>query len=186
MLKKEVRIIAWDDCAFSFGQENVMLVGAIFRGASFLDGMLSTTVEKDGMDATQKISASMLKSRHYDQLSYVMTDGISFAGLNILDINELHEKTKLPVLAVIRKRPDRAKFVLAFGKLPGSEMRKKITEKTGEVLKFGEMYYQKAGLDEKESEQLLKMTCIRSNLPEPLRVAHLIASGFSGESKGRA
>ena len=62
MFKKEVRIIAWDDCAFEFKSKRVTVVGAIFRGGQFLDGLLSTAITKDGTDATAKISDSILKS----------------------------------------------------------------------------------------------------------------------------
>lgn len=125
MIKKEIRIIAWDDCAFSFNSDEVTLIGAIFRGGSFLDGMLSTTIEKDGMDATEKISEAIKKSRSYDQLSIIMLDGISYAGLNLVDIQELHRKTKLPVIVFLRKKPNLDKFLKALEKIKGN---KKIVE----------------------------------------------------------
>ena len=114
MVKPEIRIIAWDDCAFSFTQQSVRIVGAIFRGGSFLDGLLSARIEKDGLDATQKIADSILKSRHYEQLSVIMLDGITFAGFNMVDIKELYRKTKLPVIVLQRKKPDMKKFLSAL------------------------------------------------------------------------
>ncbi len=192
MLKKEIRIIAWDDCAFRFSQKSVRIVGAIFRGGDFMDGLLSTIIRKDGMDVTQKMCESILKTRHYDQLSLVLTNGISFGGLNILDINELHRQTRLPVLAVVRKKPDRKQFIDALKKLEGGNKRVGIVRKTGIAVKEGEIYFQKAGLTRKECSEILGLTCTRSNIPEPLRVVHLIASGLSRrgasgwESRGRA
>ena len=89
MVKPEIRIIAWDDCAFRFSQKRVRIVGVVFRGGSFLDGMLSVQIKKDGLDVTEKISGSIKKSRHYDQLSVIMLDGITFAGFNLTDIRLL-------------------------------------------------------------------------------------------------
>ena len=186
MLKKEVRIIAWDDCAFSYSQKNVRIVGVIFRGGDFIDGMLSSVIRKDGTDVTEKIGSAILASRHYDQLSYVMTNGISFAGLNILDINELHRRTKLPVIAVVRKKPDRRRFIAALKKFPDFRKRASVVRRTGHVAAFGEIFFQKAGISLADCRELLKLTCTRSKIPEPLRVAHLVASGLSGESRGRA
>jgi len=43
------------------------------------------------------------------------------------------------------------------------------------------------GTTEAEVEKALSLTTVRGVLPEPLRVAHLIAAGIvRGESRGRA
>jgi endonuclease V-like protein UPF0215 family len=186
MVKPEIRIIAWDDCAFRFTQKSVRIVGAIFRGGSFLDGMLSARIEKDGLDATNKIVGSVLKSRHYDQLSVIMLDGITLAGFNLVDINELNKKTRLPVIAIQRKKPDMKKFLSALKIFKDYKRRISIVKKAGKLYKYKDVFYQKAGLSSSECKEILRLTCIRSNIPEPIRVAHLIASGLSGESHGRA
>lgn len=191
--KKEIRIIAWDDCAFKFRQKSVLIIGVVFRGGQFLDGLLSTKVTKDGLDATDKISESITRSRHYDQLSLIMLDGITFAGLNMIDIKKLRKTTKLPVIAVQRDMPDMKKFMLAMRRVKGYDKRQKMVKAAGKIYKYKEIYYQKNGLTCKECEELLKTTCTRSKIPEPIRVAHLIASGLSRrthdgifESRGRA
>ena len=191
--KKEMRIIAWDDCAFGFRQKSVLLVGVVFRGGQFLDGLLSTRVEKDGLDATDEISYSVNKSRHRDQLSLVMLDGITFAGLNMVDIRKLRGATRLPVIAIQRDMPDMKKFMLAMKRVKGYGKRQEMVKAAGKIYKYKEIHYQKNGLTCKECEELLRITCTRSKMPEPIRVAHLIASGLSRrthegifESRGRA
>ena len=190
MIKKEIRIIAWDDCAFRFSQKRVLIIGAIFRGGSFLDGLLSTRIKKDGLDATEKIADSILKSRHYDQLSLIMLDGITFAGFNLVDIKELNRKTKLPVIVVQRKRPDMTRFKKTMKIFRDNKKRISIVKNAGRLFTFSKdgknIFYQRIGIDNKKSREILKITCTRSNLPEPIRVAHLIASGLSGESRGGA
>ncbi len=187
-MKPEIRIIAWDDCAFTFRQKKVLCMGAIYRGGRFLDGMLSVRIEKDGMDATEKFSSSILGSRHYGQLSYIMLDGISFGGFNLVDIKQLNKATKLPAIAVQRKKPDVKKFRGALKIFNDYKRRADVVKNAGKIFRctFKDIFYQKAGLSNKECEQLLRLTCVRSNVPEPLRVAHLIASGLSGESHGHA
>jgi len=45
---------------------------------------------------------------------------------------------------------------------------------------------QVAGIKRADAEQIVKLTSTRSLVPEPLRVAHLIATGIiRGESVGR-
>ncbi|MBI2971921.1 MAG: DUF99 family protein [Candidatus Aenigmarchaeota archaeon] len=189
-MKPEVRIVAWDDCAFRFGQKTVRLVGVVFRGSSVIDGMLSTRITKDGTDATTKIAACIVRSRHYDQLSYIMLDGISFGGLNIADIGLLHRTTKLPVIAVQRKMPNRRTFDEALHSFRDYPARAAAVRSAGKIFRCllgeKELFYQKSGIGIAECEALLRLTCVRSAVPEPLRVAHLVASGMSGESRGGA
>lgn len=190
MFKPEIRVIAWDDCSFRYKTKKVCLVGVVYRGGSFMDGLLSVSIAKDGLDATEKISAAINNSRHYDQLSIIMLDGITFGGFNVVDIKQLSRKTKMPVIVVIRKKPNMQQFLQALRKFSAFEKRKRFVKSAGRIYKyksrFGDIFYQKQSLTEKECEQLLKITCVRSNIPEPIRVAHLIASGLSGESRGRA
>jgi len=40
------------------------------------------------------------------------------------------------------------------------------------------IYVQIAGISEKDAEKILRNTSTRSNIPEALRVAHIIASGL--------
>ena len=48
------------------------------------------------------------------------------------------------------------------------------------------LWVQFYGLDKKKAEEIIKISATHSNIPEPLRIAHIIASGIIlGESKGR-
>jgi endonuclease V-like protein UPF0215 family len=188
-MKDEVRIIAWDDCAFSFSDKRVRLVGPIFRGGKFMDGLLSTEIAKDGLDVTDKICSVLLESRSYDQLSLVMLDGISFGGLNIVDIKAIKKNTGLPVIAVTRKKPNIKNFLTVLKKLDRYEDRVRAVTNAGNIYTYGDIFYQKEGLTLRECEEVLAKTCTQSNIPEPLRAAHIIASGLSnekGESRGQA
>lgn len=183
-LKKEIRIIAFDDCAFSFNQKKVRIVGPIFRGGERMDAMLSTNIKKDGLDSTGKLFDCINQTSHKDQLQYVLLDGISYAGLNMVDVQKLNEKTGLPVIVIQRKKPNIKKFLLACKHLDNFEKRKEIVKKAGKVFKTNNVYYQKCGLGEEKVNEIISMTTKRGNMPEPLRVAHIIASGLSGSSKG--
>lgn len=189
MIKKEVRIIGWDDEKFERNQkDSVTLVGVIVRGGSFLDGLLTTKVSCDGLEATEKIAKSINNSRHKDQLRYIMTNGISFAGFNLIDLKELYKLTNLPTIAIMRKMPNIKKFIEAMKIFEDFEDRKAIVKNAGRIYFFPKkkIYYQKAGISRKEVEDLINITATHSNIPEPIRLAHIIATGLAGESKGRA
>jgi hypothetical protein len=191
-VKKEIRIIGWDDTRHTHATKEVLLVGPIYRGADYMDGMLSVWVEKDGLDSTEKIIKAIRKSRHFGQLSVVMTDGITFGGFNLVDIHSIHRKTGLPVIAVQRYEPDMREFLGAIKKVFKKDWRKRvaIVKRTGRVKKWQKdgrvVFYQSAGLTDDEVGKILDLTTLRGNTPEPLRAAHLIAGGLAGESRGGA
>ena len=186
MIKQEIRIIGWDDCAFEKTSKEVLLVGVIFRGAKFIDGLLSIKIKKDGLDATKKISSAVKESRHYDQLSIIMLNGITFGGFNLVDIKKLNKEIEFPIIAVQRKKPDMEKFLSAQRIFKDYKKREIIVKNASEIYRYKKIFYQSMGLNKEGCERILDLTCIRSNIPEPIRVAHLIASGLSGESRGRA
>ena len=104
-IKDEIRILGIDDSPFSFRDDSVLLVGCIFRGGKWLDGVLSTRVEVDGLDATEKI-IDMVKNCKFKDLRVIMLDGLGFGGFNLVDIKKIFRETKLPVIVIIRQMPD--------------------------------------------------------------------------------
>lgn len=187
MYKREIRILGIDDSPFKkFTKGNVLVVGAVFRGGTLLDGVLTTKVSIDGNNSTKKLIEMINSSKFKLQLRCIMLNGIALGGFNVVDIKELNKKTRIPVIVVIRKYPDfrRIEETLKRIKKAGKY---KLIEKAGAVEKIGEIYIQRKGITLKKAKEILKLTCTRSLIPEPIRVAHLIAGGVvSGESKGKA
>jgi hypothetical protein len=186
-MKKEIRVLGIDDAPFDkFKKGNVLVVGTIFRGGSWLDGLLSTKVRIDGNNSTDKLIKMINKCKFKPQLQAIILDGIAFGGFNIVDVKKLSKKTSIPVIIVIRHMPDFKKIKETLKKL-GKEIKYKLIEKAGEVHKVGKIYVQINGISLKGADEVLKITCTRSLLPEPIRVAHMIAAGIVlGESKGKA
>jgi hypothetical protein len=150
---------------------------------------MRTQVEIDGLDATEKIATMIKNSPHYEQLRVIMLDGMTFAGFNIADIKELFQKTGLPVITVTREKPNFEDIKKALKNLPHHKKRWEIMKNAGETFKVqtreGEepVYVQVAGISESDTEKILKKTSTRSNIPEALRVAHIIASGLALSKK---
>jgi endonuclease V-like protein UPF0215 family len=190
-IKKEIRILAWDDGPFEFKSKGKdILVGVIFRGGQFLDGMLKTEVDIDGTDATGKIIEKILKTKHKD-IRIIMLDGITFAGFNTVDIKEIYKRTNLPLIVVNRKKPDLKKFIFSLKKLPEADKRMKAVKNAGPFywvsIRNKRVCFQCYGISKDDASKIIKETSTMSLIPEPLRVAHLIATGFVlGESVGRA
>jgi hypothetical protein len=186
-MKKEIRVLGIDDGPFDkFNDSEALIIGTLYRGGSFIDGVLSSKVSVDGEDSTEKIIEMINKSKFKPQIQAVLLDGIAVAGFNVVDVNELNEKTNIPVIVVMRTYPEIDKMKDALIKL-NHEEKLKLLENAGEIHKLDEIFIQKIGLTLEQAEEIIGITSTHSLIPEPLRVAHLIARGvISGESKGRA
>ncbi len=190
-IKNEIRVIGFDDGPFKHIKgEKVLIVGVILRAKEYLDGVLSTYVTVDGIDATGRITELINNSKHYGQLRVILFDGLAVAGFNLIDIQKVNEMTGKPVIAVTATRPDRAQFKNALKNLDRYEERIDIVERAGEVCSIvineKTIYFQYAGITEKEAETILKKASVRGAIPEAIRMAHLIAGGIvGGESRGR-
>lgn len=191
-IKDEVRILGIDDAPFDiYSDKTTMLVGAIFRGGKWLDGLLRTDIEIDGADATEKISEMVKGSRHKD-IRVIMLDGLGFGGFNMVDIEKLFKETKLPVIVIVRRMPDFTAIKSALKNLKHKNFCLGCIEKAGipkriEIRKRKFIYIQSYGIEFPDATEIVKLSSTRSLIPEPIRVAHLIASGIAlGESRGNA
>jgi uncharacterized protein len=184
-IKPEIRVLGVDDGKFAFRSKTaVPVVGVVFRGGYWFEGFMSSQITVDGFDATKNIGNMVVGSSHFKQLRVILLNGLTFGGLNIVDIKALSELTGLPVIAVSERKPDLEKIRLALEKLPCFEERWKAVLNAGDIfpsLTRGkkQVFAEVAGLSKDLSLEILKLTSTRSKLPEPLRVAHLIASGIS-------
>lgn len=185
-LRPGVRVVGFDDGPFDRrSRGDVLVVGAVYRGGDFLEGMVSTRVRRDGRNATDRLVAAVAGSRYAPQLNYLMLDGIAFGGFNVVDIGRLHAETGLPVLVVVRRRPDLAAVRRALLGLPGGRSRWRLIVAAGEPEPCRGLYVQRAGIDADEAEALLELTCTRAKLPEPLRAAHIVAGALVTGQGGR-
>ena len=162
---------------------SALIVGVVFRGGCSIDGVMHTRIKIDGLDATEKLALMINNSPHHKQLRLVMLNGITFGGFNVVDLKKLHLATKLPILALTHDKPDLNGIHEALKNLPKAEERWDMILEAGkihEIINKGTtIYVETAGISFDDAEKIIALTSTRSSLPEPLRVAHLIASGVS-------
>lgn len=190
-IKKEIRILGIDDAPFDkFRDKECLVIGTIFRGGSYLDGLISFRIKVDGNDGTKKLISAIKKTKHRGQIQCIVINGISLAGFNVLDIEKISRSVRLPVIVFIRKMPDfvNIRKALAKAKMPGKMT---LIKKAGKVysskISDRRVFFQIKGISEKEAFKILKLACLHALVPEPLRIAHIIGSGIIfGENRGRA
>jgi uncharacterized protein len=184
VIKPEIRVLGVDDGKFKPHTKGTsIVVGVVFRGGKSIDGVMHTKIVIDGLDATDQIAKMVNASPHRRQLRLIMLNGITFAGFNIVDINRLNAATGLPVLALTRDKPDLDSIHEALKHLPDVEVRWQMALGAGEIhqvnCKGSPSYVELAGISLIDAQKIIELTSTRSCFPEPLRVAHLIASGIT-------
>jgi endonuclease V-like protein UPF0215 family len=183
-IKPEIRVIGVDDGKFiPQTKGSALIVGVVFRGGCSIDGVMHTRIIIDGLDATEKLALMINNSPHHKQLRCVMLNGITFGGFNVVDLKKLYLATKLPVLALTHEKPDLNRIHEALKNLSKAEERWGMILEAGkihEIINKGtKIYVETAGISFDDAEKIISLTSTRSSLPEPLRVAHIIASGVS-------
>jgi len=186
-MKSEIRVLGIDDSPFTREDKgNILIVATYFRGGHFMDGLLSTKVKKDGNNSTFKIIQMINKSKFKHALRALLLDGIAVAGFNIIDIQKLNKKTNIPVIVIMRSYPNKRKILTALKKI-NQEKKFKLIEKAGTIYKNKKIHFQCKGIDEIQAKNIIDVTTPYADIPEPLRIAHIIAAGIiKGESRGRA
>jgi endonuclease V-like protein UPF0215 family len=181
-------VIGFDDFPFPRPHRgDVRVVGVVYSGPR-LDGVLSGRVRRDGANATQRIAELIAGSKFAPQLQLVMLQGIALGGFNVVDIHRLHAELGIPVMVVARRAPRMGLIREALlGRVPGGRRKWALVERAGPMEPAGRVFVQRAGLSLDTSVDVIRRFSVYGHLPEPLRVAHLIAGGVgTGESRGRA
>ena len=197
-LKKESRIIGFDDGPFTFDREgkkhrmeSVPIAGVVMRGADYVEGVLITSVMVDGDDATKKIASAVRKSRFKNQIRAILINGGAVGGFNVIDIGVLHELTGIPVITITRHKPDFAAMEKALKKHFTDWKERLRTLKRRRfasiLTNHNPLFVKYVGLRKKDVEEIVAFATKRGAMPECLRIAHLVASALvRGESYGRA
>ena len=180
-------VVGFDDAPFLRSHRGDVLLIGVVVSKTRLDGVLSTRVRRDGNNSTDRIIALLRTSQFAGHIRAVLLQGIAVAGFNVIDVHRLHEALELPVIAVARRQPDFASIERALMRIPGGKKKWKLIERLGPMEPVRSVFVQRIGLELADTKALLKATTLHGNLPEPLRLAHLIAGGVTtGKSRGRA
>ncbi len=190
-MKRQIRLLGIDDAPFTFSEKYSTIIGVVMRGGEYLESVLSSQVTIDGTEATQICTEMIRQTRHRTQLKVAMLDGVCLGGFNVVDIRMVYETTGLPMMTITRDKPDFLDIKHALkSHFRDWEARWKIINR-GTLHKIptshNPIYIKYAGLSPPEAKELINVSTIRGVIPEPVRVAHLIASGITrGESYGKA
>ena len=176
--KKGLRGLA---IAESFREEDKTstLAGVVMRRDFVIDGFVFGQTTIEGNDATNSI-LQMYKKLERDDISFLIISGLIISMYNIVDIKKIWNEITIPIIGVTYENSNGIENAIKFH-FPDS-YKSKIEEyyNLGERIKVTlhtghDLYVRIEGCTIQETKNLLNALTIQGAVPEPLRVAHLLA-----------
>ena len=178
------KIVGVDDGAFHVRRGAVgsaVIVAVLFHGWRISATRIGR-IEVDGTDVNSVLVA-LLKTLAYE---VVMLSGISFGGFNLVDIKRLSGEIGKPVIAVIGGKPSNTAVEQALrAHFEDWKLRWRAVLNAGFLysckpfLKEPKVYFEVKGCSPRFARKLIAASSTISRLPEPIRVAGLLARGLA-------
>ncbi len=179
--KKGLRGLAIAE-SFRQNSKKSILYGIVMIRDFLIDGFVFGSATLDGDDATSAI-LQMYEDLKRPDISYVLISGLIISLYNIIDIKKIHKSLKIPIIgltyhdstgiedSIKHHFPDSYKSKIKNYKKLG--IRKKITLHTS-----CEVFVRKEGCTLHDVKYLLNELTLQGSIPEPLRVAQLLAKSL--------
>lgn len=139
-------------------------------------------IKVDGFDATEKL----LSILNGIKVKAILLGGITFAGFNVIDPFEINQETGTPIIVCSGVEPENKKMLFALKKhFEDWERRWNIINKLGKIystIPFSSeppIFYEVVGCSHEWAENVLHRAVAVSRMPEPIRIAGIIARGVS-------
>jgi endonuclease V-like protein UPF0215 family len=165
--------------SFRQGQRRSVLAGVVMRSDFVIDGVALGRTAVGGDDATSSI-ASLFRKFGRNDVNLVMVSGVILSLYNIIDVDALSGSTKLPVVCLTYKEtagieesirrhfPSKAELKV--------EAYRRLGRRTGVLLHTGKrVFVRSAGIEKEEVRRVLDAFTLQGSVPEPVRVAKLLA-----------
>ncbi len=184
---RRLRVVGFDDAPFRKVRGARVPFAGVVCADTRIEGMVWGQLRRDGWNATDALAASLLGGPHLPQLHLVLLDGISFGGMNLVDLPRLSAVLGLPCVAVMRRPPDLDAFRRVIARLPAPARRMAVLDRAGPVHVRGRWTFNVVGLPPEDAEAALERLTDTGNVPEALRLAHMVGAAVTGGvSRGRA
>jgi len=159
--------------------ERSCLAGVVMRADLVVDGFVFGSATLGGDDATDAVVGMFYRLGRND-INVIMLRGVIISLFNIIDIDRVHRETGVPVVGLTFEESEGLEHhikhhfpqswqqkIQQYHKIGG---RKKVVLKTGSTL-----YIRTAGVDDKQAVQILDKFTLQGAIPEPVRLAQLLA-----------
>jgi hypothetical protein len=180
-------VVGIDDGPFEkHRQRDTPVVAVRMEGHDLVEGVAVSRFPIDGEDAGAFLADWIRGLRFQHGLHALVLGGITLAGLGVVDVGALAERTGVPVLVVNRRDPRASRLVAAL-RAAGLERRVELVERCPAAFRSASgVWIACAGTEAERAARIAAATTHKAGLPEPLRLAHLVAAAIArGSSRGR-
>lgn len=191
LAKDHPRVVGVDDGAFGRNDTFAPIAAVVVSSPSYVDAIGVSRVRVDGTDGTDSVVAMVRATGAFDGVRAVLVDGAVVGGFNVLDLDRMNDALGIPVVAVTRRPPDFPRIHAAlrtwFGRDAERRWRLLRAHRLLRVPTGAEPVWAAAvGARASDAAALVRRTAVRGYWPEPLRLAHLVASAAGTGPRTRA
>jgi hypothetical protein len=158
----------------------------MMEGGDLVEGVAIDRFPVDGEDPAAHLGRWIGGLRSAAALHGVLLGGVTIAGLGVIDLPWLAQALGLPVMVVNRQEPRNDLLEQAL-EAAGLAARIAVLRRTPAAWRHESgVWVACAGAERELAAALIAESRSKSRMPEPLRLAHLIAGAIAtGESRGR-
>lgn len=176
--KKGLRGLAIAE-SFREEEKTSTLAGIVMRRDFIIDGFIFGQTTISGNDATDSI-LQMYKKLDRDDISFLIISGLIISMYNIVNIKKIWDELKIPIIGVTYEDSKGIEVALKYHFPDSYESKLEEYHNLGQRTKISlhtghDLYVRIEGCTIQETKNLLNALTIQGSIPEPLRVAHMLA-----------
>jgi len=181
LAKPHPQVIGVDDGAFDRDDRYAPIAAVVLTLPEHVEAVRTGRVRVDGTDGTRRVVALVRGLGSLEGARAVLLDGAVVGGFNVLDLTTLHRELGLPVVAVTRRPPEFSRIRAALRKWFPRTARTRWellrAHRLFRVPTGGKPILAAAvGCSRADAARLVERATVRGYWPEPVRLAHLVAS----------
>ena len=179
--KVHPRVVAVDDGAFARTDTHAPIAAVVVSAPDYVEAVRTDRVRVDGRDASARVVALVRATGSLEGVRALLLDGAVLGGFNVLDLDLLHRRLGLPVVALTRRPPEFERIREALQKwFPRDAARRWRLLSAHRLFRVPTggrpILAATVGCSRADAARLVQRTTVRGYWPEPLRLAHLVAS----------
>jgi endonuclease V-like protein UPF0215 family len=177
--KKGIRALGIAE-SFAKGESRTsVLAGVVMRSDLIVDGFAFAETTVGGMDATQKV-LQIYQTLERDDINVILLNGCVISWYNVIDLHEIAAKIKLPIICVTYDTSEGLEKYFKENFPDDFQARIEAYSRNGARKLFqlhtgATIYLRALNVNEKDALQVLDKFTLNGSVPEPLRIAGILA-----------